>query len=231
MRTIHTTLPKDLEPVADALVTAVRETRPEEERDAYPRHPSALVPLAYLALAREFHLDDILTVETDAAARAHAFRKPGRKKAEPTSAPLFADGLDVVPQPEPMAPADVGAWLSEVQLRRYNHVCMPDGRLVKQSDAERETMLRDATQPSGALLIDRVNTDGANAIEAVARIRKAFADIAADAVESGWTVRREGRGGYTGLHLVPPGIELRYQVAPGRTVPALATAPITDEET
>lgn len=231
MRTIHTTLPKELEPVADAIVTAVREARPVEERDAYPRHASALVPLAFLALARGFHLDDILTVEIETAARAHAFRKPGRKKIEPTTEPLFADGLDTIPQPEPMAPADVGAWISEVQLRRHNHVVTPDGRLLKQSDAERATMFREATQPSGALFIERANTDGMTAIDAVACVRRAFAEIAAGAVELGWTVRRESRGGFAGLHLVPPGIELRYQIAPGRTVPALATVALTDEET
>jgi len=230
MRTIHTVLPNELDALTDALVTAVRESRPEGERDAYPRHPSAIVALAYVALARDFGLNDILTVEVEKAARAHAFRRPGKKKAEPETIPLFAEGIDTTPAPAPIATTDVGVWVSEVQVRRHNVLITAEGRMIKQTDDERKSMFDSANQPTGSIAVKRATVPAGHERDLPQVVEASFAGMAGEACKLGWTVRREGRGGFTGMHLIPPGVDLLYQLAPGRTVPALATVPASEDE-
>jgi len=230
MRTIHTVLPNELDALTDALVTAVRESRPEGERDAYPRHPSALVALAYVALARDFGLNEILTVEIEKAARAHAFRRPGKKKAEPETIPLFADGIDTTPAPAPIATTDVGVWVSEVQVRKHNVLITAEGRMIKQTDDERKAMFDSANQPTGSIAVKRATVPAGHERDLPQVVEASFAGMAGEACKLGWTVRREGRGGFTGMHLIPPGVDLLYQLAPGRTVPALATVPASEDE-
>lgn len=109
-----------------------------------------------------------------------------------------------VAAPEPMAPADVGVWVSEATIAKTHLLITTDGRVVKQrSDEEREAMFRCGTRPEHAVSIEKSTR---------------LADIAAYAFDEGWTARAEHRGGHPGILLIPPHVSLTYEVAPGRRV-------------
>lgn len=109
-----------------------------------------------------------------------------------------------VAAPEPMAPADVGVWVSEATIAKTHLLITTDGRVVKQrSDEEREAMFRCGTQPDRSVAIRRSSYLG---------------EVAHDAFEAGWTARSEHRGGHPGILLIPPHVSLTYEVAPGRRV-------------
>ena len=115
-------------------------------------------------------------------------------------------GTDIhtVAAPEPMAPAEVGVWISESMVAKTHMLVTTDGRVVKQrSDEEREAMFRCGTRPEHAISVQKGTRLG---------------DIAAYAFDEGWTARSEHRGGHPGILLIPPHVSLTYEVAPGRRV-------------